>query len=309
MRTTPPLVALLAATALVLTGCGSSGSPGKQGGGTLTVLTPASTLALDPASSQNLATTSLSFLDRRLTTWDVKQGQDAKVVPDLATTTGPRATAADLDVHPEERAEVRRRLPITARTIKYGVERSFAPQLSGGLSYHKTLLRRRRRVQGPVRRAASSPSIATPDAKTIVFHLNKASGDWPWIARMPAFAPVPKKRTSNSGDLRQAPIASGPYKVESIKDGHGPDAGAQPELVEEAPTRCAPRSPTTSCSGWARTRPTRTSTSSPTRARTRTRSARSTSAPPSSLPRCNGNAAAKARLGHLARPARSVPGA
>ena len=87
MRTTPPLIAVLAASALVLTACSSGGSSAQQDT-TLTLLAPSSTFLIDPASSQNLATTSLSLLDRRLTTWDVKKGQDAKVGPDLATSTG-----------------------------------------------------------------------------------------------------------------------------------------------------------------------------------------------------------------------------
>src|SRR5437764_3909810 len=83
----PPMIVVLAAAAVTLTAC-SSGGPSAKKSAELTVLTPASTVSLDPASSQNLATTTLSFLDRRLTTWDVKKGQDAKVVPDLATSTG-----------------------------------------------------------------------------------------------------------------------------------------------------------------------------------------------------------------------------
>lgn len=219
MRTTPPLVALLAATALVLTACSTGGSSAKQaGGGTLTVLTPSSTLALDPASSQNLATTSLSFLDRRLTTWDVRKGQDAKVVPDLATTTG---TASDdgrtWTYTLKSGLKFSDGSPITSESIKYGIERSFSDQLQGGLSYHKTLLQGGDAYKGPFD-GKQLASIATPDSSTIVFHLNKAFGDWPWIASMPAFSPV-KESNGNPAAYVKAPITSGPYKVATIKDG------------------------------------------------------------------------------------------
>jgi peptide/nickel transport system substrate-binding protein len=218
MRTTPPLVALLAATALVLTACGSSGSAAKQGGGTLTVLTPASTVALDPASSQNLATTSLSFLDRRLTTWDVKKGQDAKVVPDLATDTGTASDGGRTWTYTlKSGLKFSDGSPITSEAIKYGVERSFSDQLQGGLSYHKTLLTGGDSYKGPFG-GEQLASIATPDASTIVFHLNKAFGDWPWIVSMPAFSPV-KESNGNPAAYVKAPITSGPYKVASIKDG------------------------------------------------------------------------------------------
>ena len=91
MRNLTKAGAVAAAVAILLAGCSStpassSSSSGK--GGTLTILTPQSTINLDPAKSQNLATTTLSLLDRRLTTWEVKPGKPAKVVPDLATNTG-----------------------------------------------------------------------------------------------------------------------------------------------------------------------------------------------------------------------------
>src|SRR4051794_16256875 len=134
MRTTPPLVALLAAVALVLTACSSGGSSAKQAGGTLTVLTPASTVSLDPASSQNLATTTLSFLDRRLTTWEVKKGQDAKVVPDLATDTGTASDGGRTWTYTlKSGLKFSDGSPITSQAIKYGIERSFSDQLQGGL--------------------------------------------------------------------------------------------------------------------------------------------------------------------------------
>ncbi|WP_375386898.1 ABC transporter substrate-binding protein [uncultured Amnibacterium sp.] len=217
MRKTP-LVALLAATALTLTACSGGGSATKQSGGTLTILTPASTVGLDPASSQNLATTTLSLLDRRLTTWDVQKGQDAKVVPDLATTTGEASDGGRTWTYTlKDGLKFSDGSAITSAAIKYGIERSFSDQLQGGLSYHKTLLEGGDAYQGPFD-GKQLGSIETPDAKTIVFHLNKAFGDWPWIASMPAFSPV-KESNGNPVAYAKAPITSGPYKVDSIKDG------------------------------------------------------------------------------------------
>ena len=94
MRNLTKAAAVAAAVAILLAGCSStpSSSSGSGKGGTLTILTPATQINLDPAKSQNLATTSLSLIERRLTTWEVKPGQAAKVVPDLATNTG---TASD----------------------------------------------------------------------------------------------------------------------------------------------------------------------------------------------------------------------
>ncbi len=216
MRTRLPAVALIAVAALGLTAC-SSGA-GEDSSTTLTILTPASTVPLDPASSQNLATTSLSLLDRRLTTWKVEEGKDAVVVPDLATTTGTQSDGGRTWTYTlKDGLKFSNGDPVTSEDVKYGIERSFSDQLTGGLSYHKTLLEGGSDYRGPFDGKQLS-SIETPDDRTIVFRLNKAFGDWPWIASMPAFTPVLESNGAPA-TYAKAPITTGPYKVESIKDG------------------------------------------------------------------------------------------
>ena len=220
MRKIAVAAAAFAAAALLLTACtsGSPSSSSTSGGGTLTILTPQTTVSLDPASSQNLATTTLGLIDRRLTTWKVEPGKDAKVVPDLATNTGvPSNDGKTWTYTLKSGIKFSNGQPITSEDIKYGIERSFSNQLQGGLSYHKTLLVGGDTYQGPFG-GQSLASIETPNANTIVFQLNKAFGDWPWIASMPAFSPV-LPSNGNPSTYAKAPITSGPYKVETIKDG------------------------------------------------------------------------------------------
>ena len=54
---------------------------------------------------------------------------------------------------------------ITTKLIKYGIERSFAPSLSGGLGYHKTLLEGGKNYQAPTTASTwtrSAPPTTTP---------------------------------------------------------------------------------------------------------------------------------------------------
>jgi peptide/nickel transport system substrate-binding protein len=209
------------AVALLVTGCSanqSASSSGSGSGGTLTILTPQTLINLDPAKSQNLATTTLGLIERRLTTWEIKPGKAAKVVPDLATTTGKASDDGKTWTYTlKSGLKFSNGKAITSADIKYGIERSFSDQLTGGLGYHKTLLVGGDSYKGPYS-GADLPSIATPDAKTIVFHLNASYGDWPWIASMPAFSPVPKA-DDNPTTYGNKPVASGPYAVKSNKDG------------------------------------------------------------------------------------------
>jgi peptide/nickel transport system substrate-binding protein len=225
MRRTPAIGAAAIAAALALTGCNANpktASPAATTaaakGGTLAVLTSSSAINLDPAKSQGLAITTLGLVFRRLTTWDIHPGKPAVVVPDLATDTGvPSDGGKTWTFHLKEGLKYADGSDITAADVKYAVERSFAPQLSGGLGYHKTLIAGGSAYKGPYQ-GKELDSIATPDAHTIVFHLDKPFGDWPWIVSMPAFAPVPKAK-DDVAKYGQNPVASGPYQVDSYQQG------------------------------------------------------------------------------------------
>jgi peptide/nickel transport system substrate-binding protein len=216
--------AVAAAAALVLTGCSGGGSSddGAEGtakGGTLNILTPQTSFHLDPATSQSLGITSMGLVARRLTTWDVEPGKTAKVVPDLATNTGVSSDDGKTWTYTlKDGVEFQDGTPITTKDIKWGIERSFAPTLSGGLSYHKSLLVGGDSYKGPFD-GKSLDSIETPNDKTIVFKLNDAYGDWPWLASMPAFTPVPEGDGKDTGAYDLKPVASGPYQVQSNTQG------------------------------------------------------------------------------------------
>lgn len=216
--------ALAAAAALVLSGCNANPEPtgtqtqeAKQGG-SLSILTAATEMSFDPAKSQGLAITSLGLVNRRLTTWDITPDKPAKVVPDLATDTGTPSDGGKTWTYTlKDGLKFDDGKPVTSADIKYGLQRSFAPELSGGLGYHKSLLVGGDKYQGPYD-GKELASIETPDEKTIVFHLNAAYGDWPWVASTPAFSPVPKDR-DDPNKYGQQPAASGPYKIESYQQG------------------------------------------------------------------------------------------
>lgn len=214
------VAAVLAAVSLTSCHANSSSAPSNKAtsGGELDVLSTSPTIDLDPAKSQNLATSTIHLVLRSLTTWQESPTDAPKVVPDLATDTGRVSDGGKTWTYTlKPGLSYADGSPITTRDIKYGIERSFSPQLSGGLAYHKTLLVGGDKYQGPFD-GKELDSIQTPDDTTIVFHLNKSSGDWPWIVSMPAFAPVPKK-DEDIQHYGNHPMASGPYQVKSVKQG------------------------------------------------------------------------------------------
>ncbi|WP_159792324.1 ABC transporter substrate-binding protein [Puerhibacterium puerhi] len=222
------VVAPVAAAALLLTGCNAnerandaaaSASPtAVERGGTLRILTSATSVNWDPAMSQSLAITSLGLVERRLTAWKTDAEGNTTVVPDLATDTGtPSEDGKTWTFTLKDGLAFEDGTPITSADVKYSVERSFAPELSGGLSYHKSLLEGAEDYTGPYQ-GQELDSIETPDDKTIVFHLNSAYGDWPWIVSMPAFSAVPQGKDDPATYSTQ-PVATGPYRVAETVEG------------------------------------------------------------------------------------------
>ncbi|HEY0216842.1 MAG TPA: ABC transporter substrate-binding protein [Cellulomonas sp.] len=234
-RRATALVGAAAALALTLTACNAndpapeaSGSTTAEQGGTLHILTTASAINWDPATSQNLAITTLGLVERRLTTWSTDADGTTTVVPDLATDTGtPSDDGLTWTYTLKDGLAFEDGSPITSADVKYSVERSFAPELSGGLSYHKSLLVGGDTYTGPYD-GAGLDSIETPDDQTIVFHLSSAYGDWPWIVSMPAFGAVPEAQ-DDIETYTTTPVATGPYRVADTVEGTSVTLERNPE--------------------------------------------------------------------------------
>ncbi|MEV4265381.1 ABC transporter substrate-binding protein [Kribbella sp. NPDC049584] len=219
-------VAVAAALVLAAAACNANDKTATGGstaaaeqGGTWHVLTTSKEISLDPAKSQNLGISTIHLVLRGLTSWKTSPGKAAELVPDLATDTGQVSDGGKTWTYKlKSGLKYGDGSPIVAADIKYGVERSFAPELSGGLGYHKSLLVGGDKYQGPYK-GGELASIETPDDTTIVFKLNKPYGDWPWIVSMPAFAPVPKKADTDPAHYGEKPVASGPYQVKTYAPG------------------------------------------------------------------------------------------
>jgi len=223
MRRTVPL--LVAATVLYgsLTACqGDAGTtssaafdPATCQGGTLSVLNQGGITHLDPARLYTSGGGNIpSLLFRTLTTRNRQPGvAGTKPAPDLATDLGTPSDGAKTwtyqlrdDIFFEDGT------PITAADIKYGIERSFAPELPGGAPYLRDWLVDAAGYQGPYKQPDGIKAIETPDDKTIVFKLRKAEGDFPFLATATQFAPVPKAKDKGV-DYENHPVSSGPYMV------------------------------------------------------------------------------------------------
>ncbi|WP_420036540.1 ABC transporter substrate-binding protein [Streptomyces sp. cg28] len=194
-------------------GSGAAGAPKK--GGTLTVLNSSPQDDFDPARLYTSGGGNIpSLVFRTLTTRNREDGAaGAEVVPDLATDLGtPSKNATVWTYHLKDGLKYEDGTKITSADIKYGIERSFAAELSGGAPYLRDWLIGGADYQGPYKDKKGLDSILTPDEKTIVFHLNKSEGEFPYLATQTQTTPVPEAKDKGT-KYEEHPLSSGPYKV------------------------------------------------------------------------------------------------
>ncbi|MGW0531720.1 ABC transporter substrate-binding protein [Streptomyces sp. NPDC003032] len=196
-------------------GSGGDGTPAK--GGTLTVLNRDPQTDFDPARLYTSGGGNVpSLVFRTLTTRNREDGaKGAEVVPDLATDLGrPSRNATVWTYTLKKGLKYEDGSPITSADVKYGIERSFAAELSGGAPYLRDWLIGGDKYQGPYEDKSGKglASIDTPDERTIVFHLNKPEGEFPYLATQTQFTPVPKSKDKGT-KYEEHPLSSGPYKV------------------------------------------------------------------------------------------------
>jgi peptide/nickel transport system substrate-binding protein len=200
---TAAVAATAVALAMGMTACGgsstkSTGSAGTSAsgavtkGGTLYVLNKADFDHTDPQRTYTTEGSSIDqLLVRSLTGWD-ETGKTNKLVGDLATDTGtPSTDDKTWTFHLRPGVKWQDGSTVTSQDVKYGVERSFSSDISGGPTYAQSLLVGGDKYKGPFS-GASLASIETPDASTIVFHLVQPAADFNETTAMPTWSAVPK---------------------------------------------------------------------------------------------------------------------
>jgi peptide/nickel transport system substrate-binding protein len=225
---------LLIVTALLLSACGSSNNGGGSAataddgagghrGGTLTVLTSQDISSLDPGVTyQSLDLNLLAATVRTL--YAYAPTAPAELAPDLAA--GPPQISDDgKTLTVSIRRGVRFAPPvnreITARDVKYAIERGFNPNVANAYAstYYGDVVGADKASGGPI------AGIETPDDFTLVFRLTRPTASLlvqstvlPLSAPVPAeFAkPLDAKAPSQYGSHL---VASGPYMIPGDSDG------------------------------------------------------------------------------------------
>ena len=229
-------VALGAATAIGLTACSggssntqTSASGNKSGtsftatptkGGTVQVLQNTDFSYLDPARGFDGGVNNFyRLIYRTLTTSAPGNAKDPNaIVPDLATSLGKQSDDGLTWTYTLKKGlKFDDGSPITSTAVKFGIERSWDPQIGIGSPYAKQVIDAPKSYQGPYKSGDLS-TIQTPDASTIVFHLKKPFPEFDAVVAQVNMVPFPQG-TGGGDDFINKVIASGPYKLATFTPG------------------------------------------------------------------------------------------
>jgi peptide/nickel transport system substrate-binding protein len=109
---------------------------------------------------------------------------------------------------------------VTSQDVKYAIERTYDRTVAAnGPTYYQALLTDPK-YPGPYKDRAKNlmglTAIQTPDATTLVFHLQSAFPDFPYILAFPSSAPVPPAKDTGT-NYQLHPMSTGPYMFQSYQ--------------------------------------------------------------------------------------------
>lgn len=194
----------------------------EEKGGTVELLVGSEFEHLDP--QRNFVTNSGNFgrlIYRTLTIYKEEPGQPIEVVGDLAEDWKSNKAFTEWTFTLKDGLKYEDGSDITAADLKYGVERSFSPDLSEGAPYARDFLDCPG-YKGPYVQnnngGKGCEAITTPNDKTIVFKLNQPVSEFDFTASLNTFSPVPEAKDTKT-EYDQRPFSSGPYKIQSYNRG------------------------------------------------------------------------------------------
>jgi peptide/nickel transport system substrate-binding protein len=140
-----------------------------------------------------------------------------QLVPDLATDMGTvSSNGLTWTFHIQSGIKYEDGTVVTAQDVKYGIERTYDRSVAAnGPTYYQALLTDPK-YPGPYKdkSPAGLTAIDTPNATTLVMHLQSPFPDLPDVLAFPSSAPVPQAKDTGS-NYQLHPVSTGPYMFKS----------------------------------------------------------------------------------------------
>lgn len=197
-------------------------APSTTRGGTLRFGMPGDWDSVDPGDTYyGLSWNFLRNYARTLTVFKAT-AEGIKLVPDLAEALGvPSDGAKTWTYKLRDGVKFEDGTVITSKDVKYAVARQLDKDtFVNGPTYFNDFLKDVPKGYSVYKdkNLDNLKSIETPDAKTIVFRLNKSFSGFDYFAQLPATAPVPVAKDKGA-KYKEHVVSSGPYQFDTVQLG------------------------------------------------------------------------------------------
>lgn len=206
-------------------------NPSTTPGGTLNLVSTADCDSWDPAITYyGWCWNMQQLFTRTLVSYQNVNGTTFKLAPDLATNLGVHnANYTSWTFTLKSGLKFSTGAAITPEDVKYGIERLYASQVTGGGPgfYFTGLLNAPANYAGPYANGAPKGSVTgelpasaiSTTSDSITFHLKQPYADFDYLVALDASAPVPAKTEGGASfygvTYTKHPVSSGPYEIKS----------------------------------------------------------------------------------------------
>jgi peptide/nickel transport system substrate-binding protein len=193
---------------------------GAQEGGEITVLAPDpddGPTSLDPAGLWSVTDNGIAqdLLFRSLTTFRQNEDGAYELVPDLATDLGtPNEDFTEWTFTLKDGIKWETGDPVTAEEVAFGIKRSFDSETFAtgpGTAYSNPYFEGGQDYKGPYADGEDFPGVEV-DGNDIIMHFSTPFAEMDYYSIFPAIGPVPLD--ADATDYGNAPLSTGPYKIE-----------------------------------------------------------------------------------------------
>jgi peptide/nickel transport system substrate-binding protein len=192
---------------------------GFRKGGNILVYNSVAPTGFDPTDIYYTDSNEIGKLLYRTPTQFVIRNNSAVLVPDitdLGTVSPDKLTwTFKVKTHPKygDGTEMK------VEDLAYAIKRSFAHDIyANGPTYQLSYFKDHDTYKGPYTSGDTYAGVETPDADTLIIHLDKAFPDLPYYLTFPAFTPIPQAK-DNREEYGNNPMATGPYMFDSYTPG------------------------------------------------------------------------------------------
>ncbi|WP_405890082.1 ABC transporter substrate-binding protein [Streptomyces sp. NBC_00133] len=199
--------------------------PGAKPGGSINVFTQSDLSHMDPGQIYvSDAGQFANLVHRKLTNYQEDDKGNLTVVGDVATDSGKSSDGGKTWTYTlKDGIKDEDGNAITSADVRHTIERQYAKVIFDGPTFVQSWLSgsdyRKALPDGPYKGKHLPDSVlATPDAKTVVFHFDKPRPDLPQALAMAGYGIVPQKDDTKE-KYDKAPKSLGPYKVAEYKAG------------------------------------------------------------------------------------------